>query len=79
MKQLMEEGRLHIPYDSELINEMNVERYELTKTGQMQFSHPGGTHDDRLWALALAVYASRAETTYHRYFAVGGRIGGDPT
>lgn len=55
LKQLMQEGRLHIPYDQELINEMHVERYELTKTGQMQFSHPSETHDDRLWALALAV------------------------
>lgn len=45
---------------------MNVDRYELTKTGQMQFSHPSGTHDDRLWALALAVYASRPEIPeYH--------------
>jgi len=31
------------------------------KSGQYQFSHPSGTHDDSLWALALAVYASRPE------------------
>ena len=62
LKQLMQEGRLHIPYEPELINEMNVERYELPKTGQIQFSHPNGTHDDWLWALALAVYASRQKT-----------------
>ena len=66
LKQLMQEGRLHIPYETELINEMNAERYELTTTGQMQVSHPNGTHDDRLWALALEVYASRPEgPEYH--------------
>jgi len=60
MKQLMQTKDLGLYYDSDLIAEINVERYELTKTGQIQFSHPDGTHDDRLWALALAVYASRA-------------------
>jgi hypothetical protein len=24
----------------------------------MLFSHPEGTHDDRFWALALAIYAA---------------------
>jgi len=38
--------------------ELNVEKYELTKTGKISFSHPDGTHDDRFWALALAVYAA---------------------
>lgn len=55
---------LAVPYDPDLIAELNVERFELTKSGQVQFSHPDGTHDDRLWALALAVYAARtAEVT----------------
>ena len=46
--------------------EMNSERSELMKSGQLQFSHPSGTHDDSLWALALAVYASRLERpVYH--------------
>jgi phage FluMu gp28-like protein len=58
MKRTMEKDQLRIPYDSELINEINVERYEQTQTNQTKFSHPNGTHDDRLWALALAVYAS---------------------
>ncbi len=72
LRQLMEEGRLRIPYDPELINEINGERFQLTKTGQTQFSHPAGTHDDRLWALALAVYAARFETpTYHPAAALG--------
>ena len=58
LRQQMQAGKLKIPYDRDLIAEINVEKYELTKSGQIQFSHPEGTHDDRLWALALAVYAA---------------------
>jgi len=49
---------LHIPFDPELFNELNLERYELGKTGKILFNHPQGTHDDRFWAVALAVYAA---------------------
>jgi phage FluMu gp28-like protein len=66
LKHTMEDGRLHIPFDRELMNELNVERFELTETGQVKFSHPEGTHDDRLWALALAVYVSRPEVPSYR-------------
>jgi len=41
-----------------LYNELNAERYELGKTGKILFNHQEGTHDDRFWALALAVYAA---------------------
>ncbi len=72
LRQLMEHGRLHIPFDRDLMNEMNVERFEVMETGQVKFSHPDGTHDDRLWALALAVYDSRPEVpTYHPAIAFG--------
>ncbi|MDH5691339.1 MAG: hypothetical protein OEY81_07935, partial [Candidatus Bathyarchaeota archaeon] len=47
--------RLHFPHDEELEAEMNVERFELTKEGRLKFSHPEATHDDRLWAVALAL------------------------
>ena len=71
LRHLMEDGRIHFAYDPDLINEMNAERFQLTKTGQTQFSNPSGTHDDRLWALALAVYASRHDIpTYHPAAAV---------
>ena len=59
LRRLMQDCRVHIPFDRKLINELNVERYEVTRTGQVKFSNPDGTHDDRLWAFALAVYASR--------------------
>ena len=59
LKQLMQNQLFTYPFDVNLTSELNVERFELTKTGQIQFSHPDGTHDDILWAVALAVYASR--------------------
>jgi len=49
---------LHIPFDEDLYHELNVERYELGKTGKILFNHPEGTHDDRFWAVALAVLAA---------------------
>ena len=61
LKQEMLQRKILIPYDAELIAEINVEEFNLTKEGQIKFSHPEGTHDDRLWALALAVYASRGK------------------
>jgi phage FluMu gp28-like protein len=61
LKQTMTEKRLFIPYDSQLIAELNLEHYELTKDGKIKLSHPQGTHDDRFWALALATYAARTQ------------------
>jgi phage FluMu gp28-like protein len=60
LKQLMENELFTYPFDVNLTAELNVEQFELTKTGQMQFSHPDGTHDDIFWAVALAVFATRA-------------------
>ena len=73
LKQLMQNGQVHIPYDRELISELNVEQYEMMKTGQIRFDHPTGTHDDRLWAFALAVYASRPEVPEYRSAIVLGK------
>ncbi|HEX9613534.1 MAG TPA: hypothetical protein VGA05_07965, partial [Candidatus Bathyarchaeia archaeon] len=70
-KRMMQDGHLHFRRDPELMNEMSAERFQLSKTGQLQFSHPSGTHDDRLWAFALAVYASRYDIpVYHPVAAV---------
>jgi hypothetical protein len=59
LKMMMQQKRFLIPYQLELANELNVERFQLTKAGQIQFNHPAGTHDDRHWAVALAVYATK--------------------
>jgi len=54
---------LHIPFDPELFKEINVERFELSKSGKILFNHPDGTHNDRFWAVALAVYAAEQAPT----------------
>ena len=59
LKQVMQQGRFHTPFDRELIEELNAEIARLSETGKTLFSHRSGTHDDRLWAVALAVYAAR--------------------
>lgn len=69
LKQQMQQGPLRVPYDQELLDELNNQRYELTKTGKITFSHPSGTHDDRFWALALAVYAVEREEPVSRPIA----------
>jgi len=46
------------PYRGEYVAELNVERFELRKDGNVAFNHPQGTHDDVFWATALALYAT---------------------
>lgn len=65
LREKMRREQLKIPYikvrsphDVDLVAELNVEKYELTKTGHVKFSHPQNSHDDVFWAVALAVYAS---------------------
>jgi phage FluMu gp28-like protein len=72
LKLMMQEKRVLFPYELDLLQELNVERFELTKSGQIQFSHPSGTHDDRFWAFALAVYASRVPDTTGMFELKGG-------
>jgi phage FluMu gp28-like protein len=58
LKQTMIEGRFKLPYDRGVITELNVEMFELTKSGKIVFNHPSGSHDDKFWAIALALYAA---------------------
>jgi hypothetical protein len=67
LRQRMTREQLQIPYDRDLLDELNTEKYTLTKTGRITYSHPECTHDNRSWALALAVYAAKqAETPSSR-------------
>jgi phage FluMu gp28-like protein len=59
LRLLMQERRVLFPYELDFLQELNVERFELSKSGQILFSHPEGIHDDRLWAFALAVFATK--------------------
>ena len=46
------------PCQGDICTELNVERYDLRRDGNIGFSHPQGTHDDVFWSIALAVYAT---------------------
>ena len=59
LKEQMQLKTFALPYDPDVIAELNVEKFELTKDGNIKFYHDEGTHDDRFWSIALAVYASR--------------------
>jgi len=63
LKLTMEQQRLALPYDKHLCQQINDQQYAYTRNGKLSFSHPPNTHDDQLWALALAVYATRTEPT----------------
>jgi phage FluMu gp28-like protein len=68
LKLLMEQQKLAvIPDDKELIAQMNEQQheYQQPKTARehihQRFWHPPRRHDDQLFALALACYASKQE------------------
>jgi phage FluMu gp28-like protein len=58
LKIAMEQNRLAIPYHRQLCQQINEQQYEYSKSGHLQFKHPENSHDDMLWALALAVTTS---------------------
>lgn len=65
MREKMRTGEIKIPYipanrlqDVDITAELNIEKYELMKTGHLRFSHPESGHDDVFWSTALAVYAA---------------------
>jgi phage terminase large subunit-like protein len=59
LKLLMEQNQIAIPYNKNLCQQINDQQYGYGKNWALSFSHPPNTHDDLLWALALAVYASK--------------------
>jgi phage FluMu gp28-like protein len=66
LKLLMEKRQLGIQgSDKQLIAQINEQQYEYLKPSTAQerihikFRHPRGRHDDQLYALALACYASK--------------------
>jgi len=65
LREKMRNGEVKIPYiptkrleDVDLTAELNVEKYQLMKTGHIQFSHTVDNHDDVFWACALSCYAA---------------------
>jgi phage FluMu gp28-like protein len=75
----MEQRKLALPMERALLSQINEQQYRFGKAkpsespeekGVMTFYHPPGTHDDQLWALALAVYASKEEEPELHLFVV---------
>ncbi len=58
LKIAMENGRLRMPYDRRLCQQINEQQYAYSKSGHLQFTHPESSHDDMLWSLALGVWAA---------------------
>lgn len=72
----MEQKRIILPMERSLLTQINEQQYRFGKAkptekaeekGYMTFYHPPGTHDDQLWALALAVYAAAKEPEPYVY------------
>lgn len=61
LKIVMEQKRLRMPYHRRLCQQINEQQFEYSKSGRLNFNHPPGSHDDMLWALSLAIWASTRE------------------
>lgn len=58
----MEKGGFGMPYCRRLCEQMNEQQYEYTKSGRLRFWHPPRSHDDQLWGVTLAVYATKKDS-----------------
>jgi len=75
----MEQRRITLSLDRALLTQINEQQYRFsrspvkptekrTEAGTLTFYHPQGTHDDQLWALALAVFATKGREGEHQLF-----------
>lgn len=53
LKLLFEQGRIRIPNEKELIDQLELFEYEFTESGNVKLHAPEGSHDDEVVALAL--------------------------
>ncbi|MCL5066773.1 MAG: hypothetical protein M1368_00265 [Thaumarchaeota archaeon] len=63
LKLLLEQGRMMLPENLELLSSLNCIEAERTRSGGHTFDHASGTHDDLGYALALAAWAARNTPT----------------
>jgi hypothetical protein len=65
--------KFELPFDKDVQAELNIEQWEQTPGSEIYtFSHPEGTHDDRFWAICLAVMATlKAEPRKEPAFTFG--------
>lgn len=51
--------KFELPYDQDVQADLNVEQWDQSPGSEVYtFSHPEGSHDDRFWALCLAILAT---------------------
>ena len=51
--------KFELPFDQDVQAELNIEQWEQSPGSEVYtFSHPEGSHDDRFWAICMAIYAS---------------------
>ncbi len=53
---LIEQQKITIPYDEQLISELKSFQYVVTERGKVRMEVPDGTHDDCVMSLALSVW-----------------------
>lgn len=53
---LIEQEKITIPYDEQLISELKSFQYVVNERGKVRMEVPEGTHDDMVMSLALAVW-----------------------
>jgi phage FluMu gp28-like protein len=51
--------KFELPFDQDVQAELNCEQWEQSQGSEVYtFSHPEGSHDDRFWAICLAVFTT---------------------
>jgi phage FluMu gp28-like protein len=59
LKLAMEQHKITMPLDNRrLLTQITSQQCKPLPTGKLQFTHPTGTNDDLLWALALAAQSA---------------------
>ena len=63
LKILMQDGKIRIPKNDTLINQLHALKKTITDSGVVSYKHPTSgkiQHDDYVWALALAVWGAQS-------------------
>ncbi len=71
LKLTMEQQQLALPYNKQLCQQINDQQYAYSKNGKLTFQHPPNSHDDQLWALALAAFATKEVEQAPQLWVIG--------
>lgn len=68
-----EQDKITIPEIKELVNELSIFEYEMTRSGNVRYSAPEGYHDDCVISLALANWCCNEGNLMPGFFFTGGK------